>query len=126
MTMRQLMVGFAVAGILLGGTTAASAATVAKKSTRTHAQTRRNFVDLNSASKARLAALPGVGDEGADKIIAGRPYTSRNDLVSKNVLPPEAFEKIKGRVVARHAVARKHSSRKSARSTTRQENAQPK
>ena len=126
MTIRQLMAGFAVAGLLLGGATAASAAPVRKKAARTHAQTRKSFVDLNSASKARLAALPGVGDAGADKIIAGRPYTSRNDLVSMNVLPPEAFEKIKGRVVARHAAAGKRAARRKTGTATRRKSVQPK
>ena len=125
MTVRQFIAGFAVAGVLLGGATAASAAPVRKKAGRTHAQTHKSFVDLNSASKARLAALPGVGDAGADKIIAGRPYTSRNDLVSKNVLPTEAFDKIKGRVVARHAVAGKHSGRRRAGAATRRKSTQP-
>jgi hypothetical protein len=80
-------------------------------------------VDVNSASRARLAALPGVGDALADKIIAGRPYASRTDLVSKNVVPSDAFEKIKGSVVARKApskgTARKGAARKKHRASHR-------
>ena len=109
MTVRRLLAGFAVAGILLGGATTASAAPAKKRAARPHAAAHKNLVDLNTASRARLSALPSVDNALADKIIAGRPYSSRNDLVSKNVLPADTFEKIKGRVVARKAVARKHA-----------------
>ena len=126
MTTRQFMAGFAVAGMLLGGATATSAAPVGKKAARTHAQTRKSSVDLHSASKARPAARPGVGNAGADKIIAGRPSTSRNNLVSKNVRPSQAFEKVKGRSVARHAVAGKRSARRKTGTAARRKSARPK
>lgn len=112
MTVRQFLVGCAIGGLLLGSAGSAGAAPARRKGARAHTTARARTVDLNSAPKARLTTLPGVNAEMADKIIAGRPYASGNDLVSKNVLNPEAFEKIKGRVVARKATPRKAAAKK--------------
>jgi DNA uptake protein ComE-like DNA-binding protein len=57
-------------------------------------------LDLNTASKEELDALPGIGDTYAQKIIEGRPYTSKSDLVKKGVLPSSAYEKVKDEVTA--------------------------
>jgi competence protein ComEA len=57
-------------------------------------------VDLNSASKADLAALPGVGPAYAEKIIEARPFDSTKELVTKKLIPESTYEKIKNEVVA--------------------------
>jgi competence protein ComEA len=57
-------------------------------------------IDINSASRAQLKTLPGIGDAEADKIIAGRPYLSKAELVSKNVLPTGPYLSLKNRIVA--------------------------
>ena len=62
-----------------------------------------DMVDLNSATAAELKMLPGVSDSDAGKIIQGRPYTDKNQLVSKKVVSEPTFEKIKDHVVVRQA-----------------------
>jgi competence protein ComEA len=60
-----------------------------------------NLVDINSATKAQLSALPGIGDKYSDKIIAGRPYANKSQLVSKKVLPQGVYSKISGMIIAK-------------------------
>ena len=57
-------------------------------------------LDLNTATAEQLKALPGMGDAYAARVIAGRPYTAKNQLVQRGILPAEAYEKIKPLIVA--------------------------
>ncbi len=60
-----------------------------------------DLVDINSASKAQLSALPGIGDKYSDKIIAGRPYANKSQLVSKKIIPQGVYSKISGMIIAK-------------------------
>jgi len=60
-------------------------------------------LDLNTATKEELDALPGIGEAYAQKIIDGRPYRSKNDVVRKGVLPSSTYDKIKDQVTAHQA-----------------------
>ncbi len=57
-------------------------------------------INLNTASSQQLETLPGVTPAKAHKIIAGRPYTAPSDLVSRNVLSQDQFDKISAKVTA--------------------------
>lgn len=59
------------------------------------------LVDINSAGKAELKKLPGIGDAEADKIIAGRPYLTKAQLVTQNILPAMVYEGLKNQVMAK-------------------------
>ena len=72
-------------------------------------------VDINTASAEELKALPGVGDAYAQKIVEGRPYKGRNELLDRKIVPADVYAKIRLQIKARQPkVAKTSSAAKSA------------
>ena len=59
------------------------------------------LVDINSASAAELDRLPGVGAARAKAIIASRPYNGKDDLMQRKIIPPNVYNQIKDKIIAR-------------------------
>jgi competence protein ComEA len=62
-----------------------------------------DLVDINSASAAELRTLPGVGEADATKIVQGRPYKDKAELVSRKLVPETTYDKIKDHIAVKPA-----------------------
>jgi len=60
-----------------------------------------DLIDINSASVEQLKSLTGIGDAYSKKIVDNRPYSRKDQLVSKNVVPQATYDKIKDLIIAK-------------------------
>jgi DNA uptake protein ComE-like DNA-binding protein len=75
-------------------TSAGAGATKTKKS---------GLVDINAASKEELTALAGIGDAYSQKIIDGRPYSTKRDLLTRKIIPQATYDQVKDKIIAHRA-----------------------
>jgi competence protein ComEA len=97
--MTRILVALFALSLISGMAVAQAAKKPAKAATA--AATDADLLDINSATKEQLEALPGIGAAYSQKIIDGRPYSKKTDLVRKKVVPQATYNKIKDKVIAK-------------------------
>ncbi|HEY2384295.1 MAG TPA: helix-hairpin-helix domain-containing protein [Terriglobia bacterium] len=107
MKIKHLAASLVLAILLTAGSGMAQAPSSKSAAGQKTTQKTTSLLDINSASKQDLMALPGIGDAYAQKIIDGRPYRAKNQLVQKKIIPQATYDKISGQIIAKQNTAGK-------------------
>ncbi len=92
----------AVTGVVSAADKDAKAASKAETKAENKAENKaEDKIDINRASADELRKIDGIGEARSAAIIKGRPYRSKDELVSKNIIPKAVYDKIKERIIAK-------------------------
>jgi competence protein ComEA len=105
MRIHSLMLGLVlpmlIAAPALSQGTMAPTATPAKPAATPAATAPAELIDINTATKAQLEPLKGIGPARADAIIKGRPYKGKDELVEKKIIPKNVYDEVKDKIIAK-------------------------
>lgn len=101
MTRRIWAIGFFALSLVLGLSPGSSTFVLLPTTEVAGAADKTEPIDINTATADQLQTLTGIGDAYAAKIIKGRPYRAKNDLVQKKIIPEATYNKIKDKIIAK-------------------------